>query len=58
MNDRQGRSLATGPFNFFDDFNDAVRSRVEKDRSAIDDGVAVIAQTVVLRNVIVRHAIT
>jgi len=54
---RQGASRHSDwPSVLFDDFNDAVRARIDKNRSAVDDGVAIIAHAIFLRNVIVGHA--
>ena len=55
--DRQPVAVATGLITLLDDFNDAVRTRIDENRSAVDHGVAIIANSVFRRNVIVGYAI-
>jgi hypothetical protein len=50
-------TIVTRLIALLDDFNDAMRSRVDKNRSAIKDGVAIIANSVFRRNVIIGYAI-
>jgi len=40
-----------------DDFNDTVRARIDKNRATIDHRVAIVANAVFLRDVIVGNAI-
>jgi hypothetical protein len=39
-----------------DHLNDPAGARINQDRSTIDDSIAILASTVFLRNVIIRHA--
>lgn len=50
-------AVAAGLITSLDDFNDAVRARVDKNRSAIDDSVAIIANSIFRRNLIIGYAI-
>ncbi|GIQ75108.1 hypothetical protein BraRD5C2_35490 [Bradyrhizobium sp. RD5-C2] len=57
---RSGRKASRDcdwPDRLLDDLDDAVCARIDKDRSAIDYGVAIIANSVLLRDVIVGYAI-
>ena len=49
--------MATGLVSLLDDFDDAVRARVDQNRSTIDDGIAIVANAVFLRNVVVSYSI-
>lgn len=39
-----------------DDFNDAARTRIDQNRSIVDDRIAIIASTVFRRNVVIGDA--
>jgi hypothetical protein len=55
---RRGQSPgATGLIALFEDFNDAVGAGIHEDRPAIDHGIAIIANAVFLRHVVVRDPV-
>jgi hypothetical protein len=56
MQRQSGRSpLAAGPVVSIDDFDDAVGPGIDQDRSAVDHGVAIIANAVFGRHVVIRY---
>jgi hypothetical protein len=50
-------AIATGLITSLNDFDDAVCTRVDENRSAVDDRIAMITNPIFRRNVIVGYAI-
>src|SRR4051794_39231855 len=53
---RAASSLEQQQSNLFDDFHDTTSTRFDQNRSIVDDRVAILSDTVLLRDLVIGHA--